>query len=399
MPIFRYRTLDPGGNVVTGEAAAVSAEALRADLGKQGLLVQRLQEQRNLIPWRRRRHISSEAILLLNQELIVLIRAGLTIPDALRLSAQRPDHPALTQVLVRITDDIQQGSSFSEACARHPEAFDEAYLAALRTGEKTGDLARVLQSYQDHLRQRVTLQRKVSQALAYPAFLLLTLAVILTVLFAFVLPRFVTLYSDFGAELPWPTRVLILIVDGLPYAVPAFLALGIAGVYVWLQVRQQAKVQLWLDLIKSGTPLFGGIYRNAQSAQIARTMSSLLEGGTPLVESMRITARSLTSYTRHQHLRQAARDVTEGKSLATALRANGLFPETALRLIEVGEASGGLDKMLREVAVFHEENVSHRLTRLMSLIEPILMLLVGVLVGGIIIVMYLPIFYIVDVIK
>jgi len=399
MPIYSYIALSPQGRRIESEAAATTPEELRQSLTQQGLLVQQVREKRELLSFRRRRSVSPEAFLLFNQEFLALIRAGLTIPEGLKLSANRPESPALTQTLARVVDEVRQGAAMSEACGRHPEVFEGPYLAALRTGEKTGDMVRVLEKYQVYLRQRVVLQRKVSQALAYPAFLLITLVVILLILFVFVLPRFVSLYADFGAQLPLPTRVLIAIVDVLPYLLPVLILGGIGLWAGWRRWKKLPSVQRRLDTIKDRLPLFGSIYREAAAAQIARALSALLAGGTPLVEAMRITAQSLNSPGRTERLLQATREVTEGKGLAAALRGKSLLPDTAVRLIEVGEASGGLDRMLDEAAQFHEESLSHRLTRMMTLIEPILMLLMGVLVGGIIVVMYLPIFYIVDVIK
>ncbi len=398
MPVYSYIALSPQGQRIQSEAVAISPEELRQTLSQQGLLVQKVREKRELLSFRRRT-VTPEAFLMFNQEFLALIRAGLPIPEVLKLAANRPESPALTQTLARVADEVRQGAAMSESCGRHPEVFEGPYLAALRTGEKTGDMARVLEKYQVYLRQRVALQRKVSQALAYPAFLLATLVVILLILFIFVLPRFVSLYTDYGAELPLPTRILIGIVDSLPYLLPVFI-LGGAGFWAgWRRWKKLPAVARRLDAIRDGLPLFGSIYREAAAAQIARALSALLAGGTPLVEAMRITAQSLASPGQTERLLQATREVTEGKSLANALRGKALLPETAVRLVEVGEASGGLDRMLEEAAQFHEENLSHRLTQLMALIEPILMLLMGVLVGGIIIVMYLPIFYIVDVIK
>lgn len=399
MPIYTYIALSPQGHRIENESAAASPEELCESLTQQGLLVQQVREKRELFSFRRRRSVSPEAFLLFNQEFLALVRAGLTIPEGLKLSANRPESPALTQTLARVADEVRQGAAMSEACGRHPEVFEGSYLAALRTGEKTGDMVRVLEKYQVYLRQRVVLQRKVSQALAYPAFLLITLIVILLILFVFVLPRFVTLYADFGAQLPLPTRILITIVDVLPYLLPILFIGGMALWVGWRRWKKLPAVQRRLEAIKDRLPLFGSIYREAAAAQIARALSALLAGGTPLVEAMRITAQSLNSPGLSERLLQATREVSEGKGLAAALRGKSLLPDTAVRLVEVGEASGGLDRMLDEAAQFHEEALSHRLTRLMTLIEPILMLLMGVLVGGIIVVMYLPIFYIVDVIK
>lgn len=399
MPLFTYTALSENGSRITGEGSAATAELLRGELAERGLLVQEVRPKRSGMGLPSRRRVRPEAFMLFNQEFIALLRAGLTIPETLRLSAERPDSPQLSQVLKEVGEAVRDGALLSEACLRHQELFDGLYLAALKTGEKTGTLAQVLEKYQVNLRQRVELARKVGHALAYPVFLLITLVVILAVLFLFVLPRFVTLYADFGAQLPMPTRVLIAIVEFLPYLAPVAAALAVLGWMGWRRWLRNDTARIRIDTLKERLPILGGVYRHTASAQLARTLATLLSGGTPLVEAMRVTAESLSSRARAARLAEATKQVVGGVSLALAMRATELMPPTAVKMIEVGEATGGLETMLTQVASFHEEALSHSLTRMMSLIEPILMLLIGVFVGGIIIVMYLPIFYIVDVIK
>jgi len=241
--------------------------------------------------------------------------------------------------------------------------------------------------------------RKVGHALAYPAFLLITLLVILGVLFAFVLPRFVSLYADFGAQLPGPTRMLIALVEAMPYVAPVLLALVVGAWSILQRFQRDEVMRVRLDAFKERIPLLGVVYRDTASAQLARTLGTLLSGGTTLVEAMQITAESIPNRYRAKLLNEVRRQVMEGGSLAAAMASTRILSATAIKMVEVGEAGGGLEDMLYEVAVFHEEALANSLTRMMSLIEPILMLLMGVFVGGIIIVMYLPIFYIVDVIK
>ena len=398
MPVYQYTALSDRGSPEAGEKAASSEQELRSELTNRGLFVQSVRRKRGSIGFRRQR-IKAEDFLLFVQEFSALIRAGLTIPETLRLAADRPANPLLGRVVQRVLEDVQGGTALSDACARHPEVFDPLFLAAVRTGEKSGALPAVMQKYQAYLRYRIELQRKVSHAMAYPAFLLITLVIILGVLFAFVLPRFVTLYADFGAQLPFPTRVLIAFVDRLPYYVAAFAAVGTVGWLAWRRWMTRDAARVWLDGAKERVPILGAVLQNSAISQFARTLSTLLAGGTPLVEAMQITGASLSNRARAKRLDEATRLVVEGKSLAQAMLTTGLMPHTAIKMIEVGEATGGLDTMLADVAGFFEESLSHTLTRMMSLIEPMLMLLMGVLVGGTIIVMYLPIFYIVDVIK
>lgn len=399
MPVYTYTALAENGTRIQGDESAISEQALREDLSRRGFMVQELRVKRSGFGLPSRQRIKPEAFLLLNQEFTALLRAGLTIPDALRLATERPDSPQLSLVLRQVEEAVRGGLSLSEACALHTDVFDGLYLAALRTGEKTGSLPQVLAKYQVNLRHRVELMRKVGHALAYPAFLLITLLVILSVLFVFVLPRFVTLYADFGAQLPAPTRALIGLVETMPYAVPLLALLGFGSWVFWRRLLRDEAMQIRFDAFKERLPLLGGIYRHTASAQLARTLGTLLSGGTTLVEAMQITAESIPNRYRAQLLNEVRRQVMEGVSLASAMASTRILTSTAVKMIEVGEAGGGLEDMLTEVAVFHEEALSNSLTRMMALIEPILMLLMGVFVGGIIIVMYLPIFYIVDVVK
>lgn len=399
MPLYVYTALTDRGVLAAGEQAATSVESLRAELAARGLLVQNIRPKRGGIRFFRRQRISPEDFQLFNQEFMALARAGLTIPDALALASNRPDNPLLGRILQRVLEDVRGGASFSEACARHPDAFEALYISALRTGEKTGNLAEVLARYQDYLRHKVALRKKISQALAYPAFLLIALAVILAILFTFVMPRFVSMYADFGAELPLPTRLLVGLVERFYIAGPVLFGLGAAGWYGWRRWVATDRGRLWVDNLRERIPYISDVARLVAAAQLARSLSTLLAGGTPLVEALRTTRESLTNRAYMLRLEQATRQVIEGSSLANAVRASRLMPDTAVRMIEVGEASGGLDGMLGEVALFYEEILGTRLARLMALIEPLIMLLMGVFIGGIIIVMYLPIFHMADIIK
>lgn len=399
MPVYTYTALAENGTRIQGEESALSEQVLREDLARRGFMAQELRLKRTSLGLPSRQRIKPEAFLLLNQEFTALLRAGLTIPEALGLAADRPDSPQLSKVLHHVEESVRGGLSLSEACALHSDVFDGLYLAALRTGEKTGSLPQVLAKYQVNLRHRVELMRKVGHALAYPAFLLITLLVILAVLFIFVLPRFVALYADFGAQLPAPTRALIGLVEVMPYVAPLLVLLGFGGWMFWQRLLRDEAMRIRIDAYKERTPLLGRIYQHTASAQLARTLGTLLSGGTTLVEAMQITAESLPNRFRAKLLNEVRRQVMEGVSLASAMAATKILTSTAIKMIEVGEAGGGLEDMLTEVAIFHEEALSNSLTRMMSLIEPILMLLMGVFVGGIIIVMYLPIFYIVDVVK
>ena len=399
MPHFVYTALSQTGMLTSGEGVAATAEELIRELAGRGLLVQRVRPKRAKLLSIGRREVKPDEFLLFNQELLALLRAGLTIPEALKLSVDRPDAPNLGRTLGRVLEHMRGGALFSEACTRHPEVFDPLYISTLRTGEKTGDLPKVLGRYQEYLRHREVLRKKVSRALAYPMFLLIAVAVILAVLFMFVMPRFVAMYADFGARLPWATRVLIGVVESLPWVLPVIALAATGGWFAWRRWVATDAGRLTVDRVKERLPYIGEIQRTLAVTQLARSLSTLLSGGTPLVEALRTAQGAVGNRAYGARLLDATEQVTHGTSLAKAIRATGLVPETAVKMIEVGEASGNLEGMLAEVAQFYDEKLDNRMAQVMTLIEPLLMLVMGVLIGGIIVVMYLPIFNMAEVIK
>lgn len=400
MPVFSYKALALSGRVTEGEEVSASEAALRELLVSRGLRVQQLRERRSaLVRLARRRVVRPEQFLLFNHELTALLHAGLTLPEALQLAAVRPEAPSLGQTLSAVLQEVRNGTSLSDACAARPEVFDPLFVSAVRTGEHTGNLHQALGRYQNYLKHRIALNSRLSQAMAYPAFLLITMAVILAALFIFVLPRFISIYADFNAQLPWPTRVLVAIVDHLPLTVAVIAVLAGAGwaVVRWLRRRPErwSRLQRWRETL----PLIGPLQRMIRATRMARTLATLIASGTPLVQAMQTAHGALPPGLDADRLDAARRLVLEGSSLAAAFEQTGMMPATAVKMVQVGETSGRLDAMLEEIARFYEELLEGRLAKALTLIEPALMLLIGVFVGGIIIVMYLPIFSLAEVIK
>lgn len=396
MPTYVFQALQENGAPLSGESAADSRVKLGEDLARRGLIVQSIRRKWG---FSRAERVTPQQFALFNQELAALVRAGLTVPDALALASERPDCPPLARVLESVLADVRIGVVFSEACSRHPAVFDGLYVAALRTAEKTGDLARVLADQRAYLRHRLALRKKISQALTYPLFLLAALVIILIVLFVFVLPRFVAMYADLGAELPLPTRMLMSVVTNFYFILPAVIAAGFGAKFALQRWTSTEGGRRSLHSFILGLPMAGELTRLTSTAQLSRSLATLLHGGTPLIEALNTSAGAIHNQVYLDRLQATASGVRQGESLARAARATNLLPEMATRMIDVGEASGNLDGMLNEVATFYEESLDEKLTRMMTLIEPALMLLMGALVGGIIIIMYLPVFHVADIIK
>jgi type IV pilus assembly protein PilC len=399
MPQYQYTALAQNGALVAGETAAASADVLQAELDAIGLRVQQIRVKRDWMKAWQRGKVRADEFVQLVQELLSLMRAGLPLPEALALAADRPAEPLLAQVLGRVLKDVREGALFSQACAAHPDIFDAMFIAALRTGEKTGEMPAVLARHLEFLRRRAALGKKISQALAYPVFLLVVLGVILGVMFVFVMPRFVSMYASFDAKLPAPTQLLLSAVTYSPVIVLACCALGAAALFGWRSYSAKPEGRLKIDQWKLRAPLAGDAVRTAAVAHLARSLATLLAGGTSLVEALRIVQESFSNRAFAQRVAEAAESVTQGESFAKAARAAGLMPETAVKMLQVGEASGGLDRMLGEIAQYYEEVLENRLGRVMALVEPMLVLLMGLMIGGIIIVMYLPIFSLAEVIR
>lgn len=401
MPTFIYKALSSDGTAVRGRVDAASCELLTRELGAQGMLVQEVRPVSSSVAGFSvgRNRAKPEEVLSLAQEMVTLLRAGLTLPDTLDQLKDRPGQPALETALGRVLERINQGVALSAACERESDIFDILFISALRVGERTGAIDEALRSYCSHAERSIALRRRFSQAMAYPVFLLLTLAVVLILLFVFVLPRFVELYANLGTGLPAPTRAVIYLVDSMPYWMPAMIILWLGLQFSYRRFVATAAGRLAADRAISHIPLYGPARHTVSVIHAARALGAFLTAGTPLVEAMQAVGHALADKSHAERMLQAASRVGEGSSLAAAAKEVALFPDKALKLIGVGEASGALDEIMIKIAEFYEMQLDHQMSRIVSIIEPALMLLVGVFIGGIIVVMYLPVFGMAEIIR
>ncbi len=399
MPIYIYKAVSADGRELTQEATAPSEGELRHELEGQGVLVKGVRVKGTGLLSLGGQRVRPEDFLRTNQEMTTLLKAGLTLPEVLELAADRPESPVLASILRRILEEVKTGGAFSACCAKYPRVFDGLYLSSLKTGERTGDLAKPLARYQDYLRQRVALRAKVSQAMVYPVFLIFVLAMVLGLLFAFVMPRFAALYTDFNAALPTPTLILMGLVHHLPWVI-GLLAGGSlatwAGFKAWTATETG---RLWVDDALQTFPLVSKFVNPFLVSQLARTLSTLLSGGTPLTEALKVARESQFNRAFAARFDKVIRRVLEGEALSKALGGEKLIPRTAVKLVQVGEASGQLEAMFQETANAAEWELEARIQRAMSLVEPVFILLTGLLIGTVIVVMYLPIIHLSDVVK
>lgn len=390
MTEFTIKLADERGRVQEQVHAAATAEELRARFTQAGYLVYSV-KARSSLAGSTKKKVRMDMFLVFNQQFLTLIRAGLPILGSLDLLAKRQKDVGFRAQLEDVASRVKQGDSISEAFEAQG-TVPLVYTTTLLAGERSGNLEEVLQRYLEFQRVAQSFRKKLKASLIYPAFLVVMVIGLFTFLITFVVPRFASLYDQLGTKLP-PLTVALLNVghavqhDGL-YALPV-----IAGV-IWLIVRwskSEAGADL-LDRIRIRLPFVGAVWLKYQVGLFSRTLSTLLTGGLPLVSSLETAARSIDSRQIAKAVYTSVETVREGKGLSVSLEKTGVFPELSIEMIEVGESTGALPQMLNSVAEFFEEDVQTSLAAIMSLIEPVILIVMGVVVVIVLIALYLPIF-------
>jgi type IV pilus assembly protein PilC len=392
---FVCRVADANGRVFSHVEAAASLTEARQKMVDRGLYVYSVESRSGLLSglFRRRndRQIGGTDFLILNQQFNTLVKAGLPILRALDLLADRAASQKLRPILSRLRDRVREGKSLSEAVAE-AGVFSKVYSTAILAGEKSGNLSGVLDYYIAYQRVSTGVKKKIVATLVYPTILVAVSILILTYIVTEVIPKFAMLYRDLNVDLPTPTQILIAVtVDYRFYVLAGVAALFLAalGVYLWSRTEDGGAV---IDRLKFRLPVIGDTLLKFQVAQFSRTLSTLLAGGTPLVAGLQTASDALASKLVRGTVMQAMQKVREGESLHSALASTHVMPDLALDMIEVGESSGALAPMLTSVAEFYEEEVSLRLSMLVSIIEPVLLVFMGLFVASILISLYLPVF-------
>jgi type IV pilus assembly protein PilC len=392
---FVCRVADAEGRVFSHVEAAGSLDEARQKLTDRGLYIYSVESRggrlAGLVRRRSDRQIGGSEFLILNQQFNTLIKAGLPILRALDLLADRASSPKLRPIISQVRDRVREGKSLSEAVAE-AGVFSKVYSTAILAGEKSGNLPGVLDYYIAYQRVSTGVRKKILATLVYPVLLISVAIIIVAYLVTAVIPKFALLYRDLNVQLPTPTRLLIaLTVDYRLFVLGAIALMAVAAVGVFLWSRSEEGGTAF-DRFKFRLPIIGDTLLKFQVAQFSRTLATLLTGGTPLVAGLQTATDAITSKLLRSTVSQATQRVREGESLHVALASKGIMPEMALDMIEVGESSGALSPMLTSVAEFYEEEVNIRLSALVAVIEPVLLIFMGLFVAFILISLYLPIF-------
>jgi len=391
---FVCRVADANGRVFSHVEAAGTLDEARQKLADRGLYVYSVETRGSLVGLlnrRTQRQVGGSDFLILNQQFNTLVKAGLPILKALDLLATRATTPKLRPVITQIRDRVREGKSLSEAIDE-AGVFSKVYSTAILAGEKSGNLSGVLDYYIAYQKVSTGVRKKILATLVYPVLLIVVATVIVTYLVTSVVPKFAVLYRDLGVELPASTKLLMAMTVDYRYVVLGVIGaifVAIIAVFAWSRTEEGGAA---FDRFKFKLPVIGDTLLKFQVAQFSRTLATLLTGGTTLVTALQTASDALTSKLLRITILRATQMVREGESLHGALASRGVMPEMALDMIEVGESSGALGPMLTSIAEFYEEEVSLRLGALVSIIEPVILIFMGILVAFILISLYLPIF-------
>jgi type IV pilus assembly protein PilC len=393
---FRCRLASPSGEITEGVYVAENEARLRHELEEKGLYVLRLQPKGAIrgIPLQlpQRRGINTREFLVFNQELATLLKAGMPLVQSLDLLKRRVTSPVFRAVLEDVHDRVRSGSALSEAFDAQRDLFPRVYTASLLAGERSGNLDAVLRRYVDYAKIIATVKRKTLSALVYPAILVTLALVLVTIIVLKVVPAFSDFYNSFGAQLPLVTRIIVRLSEFVRGQF-LFLIIGLAvtGIAIagWLQQKGQ---QARFDRFILGVPMLGQVARKFATSQMARTLATLLGGGLPLVNALDIAAKSIGNQFMAGQLEIVGARVREGESFAAALDARRTFPEVAVKMAEVGESTGALQDMLNTVADFYDEEISTNMERFVTLVEPVLLVIMGLVIAGLLLALYMPLF-------
>jgi type IV pilus assembly protein PilC len=399
---FQCRLGTAHGEVLEGVYVAESEARLRQELEDKGMFVLAIQPRSAFglpslpglpaLTFRRRRKVSSREFIVFNQELATLLKAGMPLVQSLDILRKAVENATFKAVLDDVHQRVQAGSSLSEAFEVHGSLFPGVYTASLMAGEKSGSLDTVLRRFIAYTKIVSSVRRRVLSALMYPIVLIgLSLAVV-TIIVVRVVPAFAEFYSGFNAELPLATRVLTSTSTAIrTNLLWILLAIAAAGFFGWSWFKRPGQ-RTRLHAIMLRAPLIGTVATKFATAQFARTLATLLQGGIPLVTALDVAARAIGNRAMAQQVDIVARDVREGQSLATALTSRGIFPDVAIKMVEVGEATGALQDMLNAQADFYDEDIDTTLTRFVALVEPTLLIIMGIVIAGLLLALYMPVF-------
>ncbi|HKL25972.1 MAG TPA: type II secretion system F family protein [Desulfuromonadales bacterium] len=394
MHLYRCKIGTADGRILNKDLEGVSRSDLQENLENEGFYVFQIRRlpfqwiSATVAPGR----LNSRRFLALNQEMLVLLRSGLPILQVLDTLIEKMETGRLLDSLREVRAEVKGGSALSEAFGRFPGMFPPLYLASIRAGEQSGDLPVTVGRYIAYQKRVEAIRAKVRSASFYPTLLAIAVVVVLAFLMLYVIPNFTEIYADADVQLPVMTRVVMWVANGLVAGLPLWVPVLLAGLAAVKLYSTSEAGGMRLDRMKLRLPFFGDLLMEYALSTFCRTLATTLASGLPIIQALQMSRGTLNNRHLEKKVAGAVRRVQEGSRISEALEQTGSFPSIALRMIGVGETSGSLIDMLTDISEYYEAEVERRLDRLTTIIEPAMMLTMGLLIGGIVVAMYIPIF-------
>ena len=395
MPVFDYQARNASGKLVSGQVDAANEQAASASLMDRSLMVVSLRASSSIRKVRAKRQqgkVKTQDLVVFTRQLATMMDAGLPLVQTLTALEEQTTSKTFKPVLHQVTERVERGGSFSEALAEHPKVFNRLYVSMVQAGETGGLLAEILERVATYQEATARLKKKVKAAMAYPAIVCCIALCIALFLVMKIIPIFADIYKDFGGKLPAPTQVLINVSNVLRHYFIFVVIGGAASIYGLMRLKKTEAGSWAWDRLKLRLPVFGKLIHKVALARFARTFAALIRSGVPILETLRIVGQSADNKLIESAVMGTAEGIEKGGSIATAMGQHAVFPPMLVRMVAAGEQTGKVDVMLEKISDFYDEEIETTLSGLTALIEPLLIVFLGVVVGSIVICMFLPIF-------
>ncbi|MBE9579150.1 MULTISPECIES: type II secretion system F family protein [Moraxella] len=395
---FKYSGTNKRGQNVKGELTAKSLELARAQLRKQGIIVQDVRQKSKPL-FQIKKSIKAIDIAIFVRQLATMMKAGVPLTQAFEIVADSLDNPSMKEIVLKVKADIEAGSNFATALRKHPKYFDDLFCSLVESGEQSGALETMLERVATYKEKSEMLKAKIKKAMKYPIAVIIVAIIVTAILLVKVVPVFADMFAGFGAELPAFTQMVVNMSNWMvKYYLVFFIVLAILVVsFTQAKLRSQ-KFRNFLDRLALKLPIFGDIVYKSIIARFCRTLSTTFAAGVPLIDALDSTAGATNNIVFYEATQRVKEDVATGQQMQFAMRNTNLFPSMVLQMVGIGEEAGSLEEMLDKAATFYENEVDNAVDGLTSLMEPMIMAFLGVVIGGLVIAMYLPIFMMGDVI-
>ena len=394
MPIYKWEGKIAKGLIKKGETEAPNEAAVRIHLRQQNVIPTKItakgKEITFSLPFKQK--VKQRSIAIFTRQLATMIDAGLPLVQSLEILSSQQESKVFKNIIREIREDVEGGSTFAGALKKHPTTFDDLYTNLVVAGEEGGILDNILTRLANYIEKSEALRKKVKSALIYPATIVGVAVIVVMILMIFVIPVFETMFKSAGSSLPLPTLIVVTMSKLIKKYVVVFIPAFILLIYLLRKYHKTPSGKMVMDRLLLKLPVFGPLFKKIAVARFSRTLGTLVSSGVPILDGLTIVSRTSGNRAIETAILNARTSIREGETIAEPLNRSNIFPPMVIQMISVGESTGALDSMLSKIADFYEEEVDIAVANLTSLLEPFLMIFLGVVIGGVVIAMYLPIF-------